>query len=66
MPAGGWPLKDAKIAFLVKLGLEDVKPTDPLKGQTWKEIHEDANNYSLSRLYMDLTCECIFSNSFVT
>lgn len=55
MPADGWPLQGCRIAFRVAIGLEDIKPTDPMKGDAWKHIHEDADDYSLNRLYLDLT-----------
>lgn len=58
MPDGGFPLAGCRVAFKVNISLEGIPPSDPKYQSIMDRVHhEEAANYSLSKLFMDLTGE---------
>ena len=53
MPKDGFDLTKCTISFKVGITGESIDPK--ANPDIAARLHEDANNYTLSRLYMDLT-----------
>lgn len=55
MPGDGYDLAGCRISFKVAISADGLDLKDPAHQDILKQLREDASNYSLSRLYMDLT-----------
>jgi hypothetical protein len=62
MPDGGFDMAGSKIAFKVDITAEKLDIKDPAHKPVLDLLHEDPSDYSLSRLYMDLTSKLMATN----
>lgn len=64
MPNDGFDMAGRRIAFKVGIAAEALDLHDAAHQDIIKQLHEDASNYSLSRLYMDLTSKSLRTASY--
>jgi len=56
MPEGGFDMKGCRIAFKVNISVQGIPQGDPVHAEILARVHfQDASDYSLSKLFMDLS-----------